>query len=264
MFRERDRASGRKHPHVELSLPVSLSEVWLQVSDTHLASSLLLCPSLPLTGPRAPTAFASVSWHICWDPRRHGNRESSLYWGETKISLMSLKLRKSLFIDHDWQSRLMTRLEKTKIPFCWQTTKQLFLRILAVTVLIFQLYHPWLLVPLTPQGITAASGCLEESSFKEMQNEKYSALKSSSISSSYDCGGDYPASRSCIHFSVAGTSCGYSGINLDLWQAASGRLCSGWIFTASSRLPACCFFFFSDVSRPQWLPVGSEWARGNC
>ena len=79
MSGERDRACGCKHPHMELNLPISLFEVWLQVLDTHLVSSHSLCPPLPLTGPQAPPACASVSLHLCSDPSRHGNRESSLY-----------------------------------------------------------------------------------------------------------------------------------------------------------------------------------------
>ena len=61
MSRERDRAHGCKHPRMELNLPISLFEVWLQVLDTHLVSSHSLCPPLPLTGPQAPPACASVS-----------------------------------------------------------------------------------------------------------------------------------------------------------------------------------------------------------
>ena len=53
MSRERDRVHGCRHPHLELNLPISLFEVWLQVLDSHLVSSLSLCPPLPLTGPHS-------------------------------------------------------------------------------------------------------------------------------------------------------------------------------------------------------------------
>ena len=124
MSGERDSSGGCRnciglHPFLRCALQV-LDTPWFLPS-----SSAPLCLS-PSPSPRAPMAFTSVPQKLCSEPSGHGDGESCLHWEETKISLMSQKLRRVLVYPQCLAVKMNDSTKEPKILFWCQKTRTTF------------------------------------------------------------------------------------------------------------------------------------------